>query len=93
MTPYSIRNRRGEIVPIGSAYIRSLSPVEATPIIRAARKPSKWPIVIALAAVAVVCAAAFLLLDGHSEADDARATAAALLDAQAQAQTQLGAQK
>ena len=90
VTPYSIRNRRGEIVPIGSAYVRSLSPVEATPIIQAARKPSKWP---TIAAVAVVCAAAFFLLDNHSEADDARATAAALLDAQAQAQIQLGAQK
>ena len=90
MTPYSIRNRRGEIVPIGSAYIRSLSPAEADPIIQAARKPSKWPIIASLVVAAL---AVFLLLDGHSEADDARATAAALLDAQAQAQSQLGAQK
>ena len=90
MTPYSIRNRRGEIVPIGSAYVRSLSPTEANPIIQATRKPSKWPVV---AAIVVAGLAAFLLLDGHSEADDARATAASLLDAQAQAQTQLGAQK
>lgn len=90
MTPYSIRNRRGEIVTIGSAYIRPLSPVEANPIVQAARKPSKWPIAVALATAGL---AVFLLLDGHSEADDARATAAALLDAQAQAQTQLGAQK
>ena len=91
MTPYSIRNRRGEIGPIGSAYVRSLSPAEADPIVQAARKPSKWP---AIAAALVVAAlAVFLLLDGHSEADDARATAAALLDAQAQAQSQLGAQK
>lgn len=91
MTPYSIRNRRGEIVPIGSAYVRSLSPAEADPIIQAARKPSKWPAIAA--ALVVLGVAVFLLLDGHSEADDARATAAALLDAQAQAQIQLGAHK